>query len=1560
MKHFIRQSLCILYFLIGGSLVAQTSLKLDLSTIDSTSAINGQVDIDVKLRDFENLIASQFTITWDSTVLEITEIPFISADLPGLNVASFALPAQTLSEQRGRLAHAWLSGDALPKSLPDGHLLFTMRFKAVGQACSTTDFSLLRTQNYQTEVSNNDLVNIGAELNGIPILITGTGCEEFSENIACNSLQTLSISPWQSETGISAEDILVGGPYDYNVMQVSPSSFDCSNLGDRIGVTVTHTPSSNSCWGEVIVVDEFGPTLSFVEDYTVKLTSGSAPQPYSARVQTSDLIEQVFDNCSDSNAISFEPSFFDFDCSKLGDHIISVTAIDEQGNQTTLSTTVHLELSQNVTIMCPGNVVVDCGTDIHDSQVIENVLGAAASTSGCVPIYTDTQGYDQNQDGDEDDMYQLNGVSIAEDYIAACEYGTIRRVWSMPGSSGTCIQIIGLEDLGSSFDGETMIDWPYSLDAIVSVSDNDAGNCVSGCNLIERDSIELVYDNDGKPVGANIVIDCPGALCEEPFWQSSSCSLIGWASETQIFDLPEGGQNIVKTYFVIDACQFDTTTMEGRWSWEVNALIRNPQVEDVVLSLPDLNAERGQTACLALTVQNFQEIQSFQGSINWDPSIVQYSDVKDFGIFDMNAGNFGTSSANQGQLSFSWFDSSTISPVNISDGDTLFTVCFNVVGTQGSSSLIGLSDIPTFIEIGSEGVVLDYVLDQGSISVGAADCSSDTINPVSYCLGSELTAQLENGSVDINAIDFNIGSFDNCTDADQLRYTFTSTAPEFDPDFDTRSSRRTFTIADIPFPNTPIPLDIYVWDESGNNDFCTVSLILLEEDNGPGVVELYFEDYAGPKEAELCVPLRVNNFTDVEAFQGTISWDPEILEFSGSGNYVLSGFNEANINNGNAEAGVLPFVWIDLTAQNPTSLPDGTGVFEICFKLIGDENSSSVLDLISSPALVQLSSSSLGVRNHVVIPGSVNILDSTCNFGATDIFWPDPEIRVNAVGSEQEVYNQLLPGNLILNFGLDSSVIYPVIGVPSDCSNVYGITFTDTRIILPPAQLKIVRDWTVLNWLTAHAYSFRQEIYNYLELGNICDTLPNSAPVGDCGSGHSLDDDVEWPDDLSIADHRISPDELVHFSSVDFADSRPEFFNIPELYTAHYSDILDELNQNTLVLIRQWLISRVDYPEYTWTYDQRIEVDFSGFSKLVTVNTHGLRPLPGVMLSPGVLTDDEGKASTEENLFPEKTDEPVNGLNVLDMVLMRGHILGMWTLNTIQQQAADLSESNNVTTLDLVLLENILLSKDTTLSRNWVFIDSTRSLAGAVGPRAHYVAYKPGDVDDSANIGLQSPSLETSTLMVQEIVLNAGETYSIPMFITENFEAVASEIHLSIDANKVNILDVYTEQSFDTVRFNVIKGNRLSILSNNVDLSPEWLDSETPLFVIEIEALENGTLQNVFGLSDKRESYLLYRDYTLVRIENLFEGEISTSVNTIEESGFVVYPNPANDFIQFVKPADCRCAEFSIDFYDINGCLILQENQDWKVDLSPLNPGTYMYRIKTDDILVGGRFVKIK
>ena len=101
-----------------------------------TSVTNGLVDVDVRVSDFEDILATQFTITWDSLVLEISEISFISADLGGLSQASFALPRQTNQGTKGRLAHTWISPDALAKSLPDNHLLFTMRFKAIGEECS--------------------------------------------------------------------------------------------------------------------------------------------------------------------------------------------------------------------------------------------------------------------------------------------------------------------------------------------------------------------------------------------------------------------------------------------------------------------------------------------------------------------------------------------------------------------------------------------------------------------------------------------------------------------------------------------------------------------------------------------------------------------------------------------------------------------------------------------------------------------------------------------------------------------------------------------------------------------------------------------------------------------------------------------------------------------------------------------------------------------------------------------------------------------------------------------------------------------------------------------------------------------------------------------------------------------------------------------------------------------------------------------------------------------------------------------------------------------------------
>jgi len=159
---------------------------------------------------------------------------------------------------------------------------------------------------------------------------------------------------------------------------------------------------------------------------------------------------------------------------------------------------------------------------------------------------------------------------------------------------------------------------------------------------------------------------------------------------------------------------------------------------------------------------------------------------------------------------------------------------------------------------------------------------ADKKAPTPYCLNLS-SAVMQNGQVELWAIDFNVGSFDNCSDQSTLLYTFTDVPPpprcdeEYDRAdwYDTsfwyydsavieddatdndcdiagfgeymdqgdyggdvhrwepglRSSGRIFTIEDADASGF-VQVPIYVWDECGNLDFCLVNLRLV--DNGGG------------------------------------------------------------------------------------------------------------------------------------------------------------------------------------------------------------------------------------------------------------------------------------------------------------------------------------------------------------------------------------------------------------------------------------------------------------------------------------------------------------------------------------------------------------------------------------------------------------------------------------------------------------------------------------------------------------------------------------------------------
>ena len=228
--------------------------------------------------------------------------------------------------------------------------------------------------------------------------------------------------------------------------------------------------------------------------------------------------------------------------------------------------------------------------------------------------------------------------------------------------------------------------------------------------------------------------------------------------------------------------------------------------------------------------------------------------------------------------------------------------------------------------------------------------------------------------------------------------------------------------------------------------------------------------------------------------------------------------------------------------------------------------------------------------------------------------------------------------------------------------------------------MKILRTWTVVEWTSQQVFEYVQLIkFDLIGTEFICDFLPHTADVGDCDSGHTLEDDVEWPADISIADYRITPDELVEFSGVDAMDASPTLYNSPSEYSMDYTDFLADISQDQLVVARQWKIQRPNLG-LSWYYTQDITIDFTDFAGLVTVTTSTNRAVPGVDINGATSTDEKGNATylDDDILQLSLLDENMNGSNILDAVLLNLYNQDEIFLNGSEILAADIDNNGEV------------------------------------------------------------------------------------------------------------------------------------------------------------------------------------------------------------------------------------------------------------------------------------------
>jgi len=92
-----------------------------------------------------------------------------------------------------------------------------------------------------------------------------------------------------------------------------------------------------------------------------------------------------------------------------------------------------------------------------------------------------------------------------------------------------------------------------------------------------------------------------------------------------------------------------------------------------------------------IKVNGFTDIIAMQASINWDPNVLAYQGVSDFGLPYFDADDFGATAANQGHVRFLWEPDDATS-VSLSDSSILFSVSFEVISDENSSTQIGFTD----------------------------------------------------------------------------------------------------------------------------------------------------------------------------------------------------------------------------------------------------------------------------------------------------------------------------------------------------------------------------------------------------------------------------------------------------------------------------------------------------------------------------------------------------------------------------------------------------------------------------------------------------------------------------------------------------------------------------------------------------------------------------------------------------------------------------------------------------------------------------------------------------
>lgn len=723
--------------------------------------------VDVKVKDFTDILSMDFSLQWDPAVIQFEKLGN-NFGLPNFNAANFD---QTMAAD-GKLSVSWLVAQCSPNAVgvtaPDGTVVFQLCFKALGAYGETAEIVLAQDPvpirvtrvnacpNNIGMKSKNGVVSIGVR----PLtLIASQETAAKTGDLVCVDFKAVGFDKLTSmQFSIQWDPTIlefVNVQELENLINLAPSSFgtpDMPSVGDG-KLTVS--------WS---YVDPADPGVNLPDSTTLF-----------------QACFRAIGACEKSTSITFVDSPTPFEFTNTVVEGFQLKVITEPGK-------VSVGPCDPVGL----KLFADCGPPANPNEEV----CVKISTAGFSQIKEFSYNLEWNEKilqyvGVKNVNGAISGFDFPGDFnVANVSNGVLGVNWStnnalgvsLPGGTGNmfevCFKVIGVE-------GGSPITFTNPSKVVTFTSSNfgiNPSNCA--VEVIKPQGVIMNMDDTEASLGDtacvnvrvsnfNNITDYQFSLAWEPNHMSfvginsinlpeasmSNFGLLGVDGGAMTFEWkPNQAYSVPDNTVIFKAC-FETvgnpsdcdllqlapdplvaqainTTSNGNnigvVSKPANVCILFP--EGFFLDIGSVTADTGTVVCMPVKVSSFDNINTAQFTISWEPSALEFVGAQNPNTLPgLSNSSFDISSTGVGVLKVNW--AGTGAPVSVADSTDIFDLCFNLVGSPDNCYEVKVGEPDPLITTANGGGSM--LSDPGEVCIKGRLVLKDTIiKPVS-CPGTD-------------------------------------------------------------------------------------------------------------------------------------------------------------------------------------------------------------------------------------------------------------------------------------------------------------------------------------------------------------------------------------------------------------------------------------------------------------------------------------------------------------------------------------------------------------------------------------------------------------------------------------------------------------------------------------------------------------------------------------------------------------------------------------------------------------------------------------------------------